>query len=93
MPTYKVPAEDFGLEAATPAKRKYRPTVYFPISKEILNTLEVGQDVEVLLKGKVEMLESRESLGGKQKAEMRLEIHEVAAYAEGEFEKLSRDDD
>lgn len=102
MPKYKVKPESFGLCApstaeATEKDKKHYPTVYFPASKEILGALTPGEEVTVTLKGKVKRTELRESDNSKDtynnKAEITMEIYEVEAYGEGEFEKLSKDDD
>lgn len=97
MPKYKVEPETWGICSSPCTKdgedKKHYPTVYFPISKEILKALEVGQVAEITLKGKVTMLESRESEGSEpaNKCECRIEVHEVEAYAAGEFEKMADD--
>lgn len=93
MPKYKVKPENMGMEVAgtSPKDTPYYPTVYFPISKEILDTLEVDEDVTVTIKGKVKMLESRQD-GENEKSECRIELREVEVYSKGEYEKLSEDD-
>lgn len=91
MPSFKVKPETYGAEVAEPSKKKYYPTVYFPVDKKILAATEVGADVVVTLKGKVTALESREG-DGTSRNECRVEIYEVSLYAENEYEKMSRED-
>lgn len=88
MLTYKVKPTDSMPMATADMDKKHYPTVYFPVSAEILKALEVGEDTTFTLKGKVVALENREN-----SAECRMEVHEVSMAAEGEFEKLSKDDD
>lgn len=95
MPKYQVKPEDMGnvgvpVESSTKDKKHY-PTVYFPVNKAIVKSLEVGQDVTVTLKGKVQMLEDRQDQHSS-KQECRIEVHEVEAYSKDEYEELSEDE-
>lgn len=94
MPKYKVKPESWGICTApeSPKDNKHYPTVYFPVSSEILKGLEVGQDAEIILRGKVVGLESRESENQDNKSEVRLEVHEVEASADGVYEKMAKDE-
>ncbi len=97
MPTYKVkPEQDYPMTAEAPKKKEKRyPSVYLPVSPEIIAALEVGQAVEVTLKGKVCGLESRQSSDPgsyNNKNEIRVELREVEAYGiEGEPEEKEPD--
>lgn len=95
MPKYKVKPESWGIcEPASPKDDKHYPTIYFPVSKEMLASLSPGEEIKVTFTGKVKGTELRENEGDKNnKAEVRMEIYEVEAYAEGEYEKLAKDDD
>lgn len=94
MPTYKVkPETDYpGMccptdSASTKKKEKRYPTVYIPVSPEIISALEIDGQVTVELKGKVVGMESRQSSDGSpynNKNEIRVELRVVEAYqAEG----------
>jgi len=67
------------------------PTIYIPVSKEILSMLEVGEDVEFDIRGIVRGLESRErdekEGGMKTTYEVNLELTEVEAD-ENDFEGM-----
>lgn len=63
MPKYNVKPESNtpGAIASPSKKEKTYPSVCIPVSPEIIAALEVGGDVEVVLRGKVAGLESRQS--------------------------------
>lgn len=95
MPKYQVKPEDMGMTSApvesSMKDKKHYPTVYFPVNKAIVKSLEVGQDVTVTLKGKVQMLEDRQDQYSS-KQECRIEVHQVEAYSKGEYEELNEDE-
>ncbi len=99
MPTYKVKPETFGVvSAAEPSKAKpYYPTVYLPVSKEIIKKLAVGKKVKLILAGEVEVLESRESeaTGSKsvEKHEVRISLRAVELSANNAYEEMADDED
>lgn len=87
MPTYKVkPEPDYGCAPVESSKKKRKryPTVCIPVSPEIIAALEVEGDVEVVLKGKVRALESRQSADSdpwSNRNELRMELRVVEAEA------------
>lgn len=97
MPIYKVkPETDYpgGLccPSETSAKKKNEkryPTVYIPVSPEIIAALKIDGEVEVTLKGTVRGLESRQSSDPgsyNNKNEIRVELRVVEAYPGDETE-------
>jgi hypothetical protein len=86
VPLYKVqPEQDYPEAVNSPAKKKEKryPTVYLPVSPEIIEALKVDQAVEVNLKGFVCGLESRQSSDPgsyNNKNEIRVELRMVEAY-------------
>ncbi len=98
MPTYKVKPETFGVVEAAPASKAkpYYPTVYLPVSKEIINKLAVGKKVHIMLAGEVEMLESRESESSGKSSEtheVRISLREVMLKANNAYEDMADDED
>lgn len=97
MPTYKVkPETDYPMTAESSAKKKEKryPTVYIPVSPEIIAALEVGSQVVVELKGKVVGLESRQSSDPgsyNNKNEIRVELRVVEAYPNEDAEEEADD--
>ena len=102
MPTYKVkPETDYpGMccpsdSASTKKKEKRYPTVYVPVSPEIIAALEIDGQVTVELKGKVVGLESRQSSDGaayNNKNEIRVELRVVEAYPGEDAEEDDADE-
>lgn len=102
MPTYKVKPEiDSPMSCPMPTsnkKQKRYPTVYLPVSPEIIAALEVDEAVEVTLKGFVRGLESRQSSDPgsyNNKNEIRVELRVVEAYPaeDGEEEAEEPEED
>ena len=96
MPKFTIPmpekmeGEDLGNSLDYPGAR----SVFLPANQEILDSLELGQEVEVQLIGRVKSLEQREREGEADDfLEFSVELREVDAYAPNEFEKLSEEDD
>jgi len=59
MPNYKVPAEkSFGIEGKD---EKRQPSVSIPMKPEWLTKIKMGETIDVLVRGKVEGLDSHES--------------------------------
>lgn len=85
MPVYKVkPEQDYPCTAPMEKRKKEKryPTVCIPVSKEIINALEIGGQVTVTLTGKVRGLESRQSADSapwSNKDELRMELRVVDA--------------
>lgn len=65
------------------------PSVYIPLSQEMLAALEVGKSVTLTVTGKVTGLESRQS-ESREKRECCLEIQRVEMDSETEDEKEYR---
>lgn len=79
MPKYIVKPEDNTPTAIGGKAEKRYPTVYLPVSQEIVDALAVGDAVEVTLKGKVSALSSDK--GSKQERHnLTVELREVEAY-------------
>jgi len=88
MPSYKVKPEPEYNTCPVPVeqrkKEKRYPTVCIPVSKEIINALEIGGQVTVTLTGKVRGLESRKSADSdpwSNRDELRMELRMVDAEA------------
>ena len=64
------------------------PSIYIPASEEIIKALELDQMVEVTLKGKITSLNLNIDRAG-----FNMEVHEVEAYLESGYEKMSKDDE
>lgn len=81
MPKYVVKPEDntpTAIGDSAKAEKRY-PTVYLPVSQEIVDALAVGDAVEVTLKGKVSALSSDK--GSKsERHNLTVELREVEAY-------------
>lgn len=75
MPKYKVQPEPMGGAIPTSSKEKRYPTVYLPVSQEIIDANPVDTDVEVTILGKVIAVRS-----DKDKNEITVELHEVDCY-------------
>jgi len=77
-----VKPEDNGAMAVSGSSSKTEkryPTVYLPVSQQIINALAVGDAVEVTLKGKVSALSSDK--GSKsERHNLTVELREVEAY-------------
>ena len=76
MPTHKIKAQKMN-ETEMPMDEEYKESVYLPVSKETIEMLEVGQEVEITIKGTVKGLESREGPDSENN-EIRFEIDEVS---------------
>ena len=73
----------------------YSRSVYLPADAAIIEALEIGDEVEVTLIGKVTGLEARQREGESEDFnEFNLELKSVEAYSEKEndFEKMARED-
>ena len=95
MPMYKIPKPKKVEESdVLTSPFMGRPSVYLPANSEIIESLEIGQEIEVMVKGKVVGLESRKREGEPEDFnEFNIELTSVEAYSENEFEKMSRDED
>ena len=58
-------------------------------SKEIVESLTIGEEVDVKLTGKVVGLEAREREGSTDRHEFEIELSSVETYAETELEKFN----
>lgn len=96
MPAYKVkPEPDYSCPMPVEKRKKEKryPTVCIPVSKEIIDALEVGGAVTVTLQGKVRGLESRQSADSdpwSNRDELRMELRLVDAEP---GEEAGEDDD
>ena len=93
MPKAKLRKESMGMPVAESDEKHY-PTSNIPATKEIVSTFTVGDDVVVMLKGKVKSLSSSE-YDGRSHADFTMEVHELEAYSEedNEYEKMSHEDE
>ena len=82
-------------ESATPVENvQYTPSVYLEVSKEQLDMLEVGNEVTMMLRGKVKGLNANEADRANNRYEIQLELKEVKIDPkENEFSRLMEDDD
>ena len=67
------------------ADNVYLPTQYFPVSKEMLEGLEIGEVITVTVTGKLTALEAREE----DRNEIQLELHEVQTPETNTFSKMA----
>lgn len=93
MPKYKLPPlkeneDEAGDMVKISGESRWERMLGIPISKEILNSLEVGQEVTVTLKGTVNALRMEDSKDRPNRGHLELEIAEVEAYSGNEYEKL-----
>lgn len=72
-------------EGIAEAVEQYIPTLYIEISKEQAETLEVGDDTEMTLKGKVKGIEMNERDQEEGRYNLSLELKEVEIMDEGEM--------
>ncbi len=79
-------------EAITALDEYYPHTVHLPANSLIIKSLSVGDNVEVKLVGKVEMLEERKSKR-KDRAEFSITLESVEAYGSQSLDSLTEDDD
>jgi len=95
VPVYRVKPEQQQYPTAvepSAKKKKSYPSVTIPVSKEILDALEVGGQVVVELKGTVRGLESRQSTDNdpySNRNELRMELRVVKAYPGEDAEEES----
>lgn len=81
-------------ESASTALDQYTPSVYLEISKEQLDMLEVGKNVNINLLGKVKSLSANEADKANNRYEISLELKTVKIDPEdNEFGELAKDDD
>lgn len=66
--------------------------VHLPVSKEILEALEVGTEVSIVLTGKVEGLEMRMHEERKEKNEVTLMVDKISTDESNEFAEMAEDD-
>ena len=77
-------------EGAIPA---YVPSVYLPVSKEMISKLKTGTEIEVVVKAKIVGVESREHADGYKRNEICLEPQSIEIPSLGnKFSKLAEDD-
>ena len=69
----------------------YKHTVYLPISKEIMEELQVDDIIHIKLQGKVRELSS--GYDDSDDYSLSVSVSRVTVDTENEFEKLSMDDD
>jgi len=91
MPKYTLPKTSPSEEGIV--SQPYA-VLYIPANKEIIESLELDEPVEVKLRGRVKSLENRESNTDADRYEFQIEIQEVDAYGENEneFAKMARED-
>lgn len=68
------------------------PVIYLPANKEIIEALEVDMNVDVVLKGRVKSVESRETASDSDRYEFTLEVKQVKIDEENEYTQLAEDD-
>ena len=70
----------------------YQRTLYIPVNKEILNSLDIDANANIKLKGKVVGLEAREG-SDYSSHEIRIELESIEVDTPNEFSALAEDDD
>ena len=75
-------------------EREWIPSLHFIGSQEILKELAIGEEVEVLVKGKVEGLSADDFGGSDEPPEFsfRIEPTSVEVYPVNEFTRLAEED-
>ena len=90
MPKYTIPTTTPSDEA-TPFE--YSFSVYLPVNKEIADTVDVDDVVEIHLKAVVKGLNNREQSNDADRYEIQIELREVDVYGENEYENMAREDE
>jgi len=93
MPKAKLHKEKMPEVAAGSPMDTY-PTANLPATKEIVSTFAVGDEVVVMIKGKVKATSAYEN-DGSSRADFTVAVEEVEAYSEesNEYEKMAKDDE
>lgn len=85
---------EIGVESAAEAVPQYVPSVYLEVSKEQLEILEVGANVQITLLGKVKGLSADEKDKGNDRYNIDLELKSVKINSEDtEIGKLLDEDE
>ena len=71
---------------------QYQRTIYLPVSKEIVDSLDVDEKVKVVLHGRIAGLEAREG-AEYSNYEIQLELRSLATEEKNEFTELLDDDE
>ncbi len=93
MPKAKLHKEKMPQVAA--ASESMFPTANIPSTKEIVQTFAVGDEVVVMLKGKVTATSAYENEGSS-RADFTIAVEEVEAYSEAdktEYEKMADEEE
>jgi hypothetical protein len=86
--THEIEPETITPEVAV--SNDYQHQVYLPISKEIVDQLQVDDVIHVSFQGKVRELSS--GFGDSDDYSLSIGVKRVTVETENEFEKLSRDE-
>ena len=91
MPIYKVPAEEDHLASepgSSKKKRKNRqPTVHVPVAPKDIGEVTIGDEYEMILKGKIMGVHMSDDEFGKE-SNVRLAVDKVDYYPIGEVDKV-----
>jgi len=79
-------------ETAEVVEREWIPTLFFEATAEILKELQIGDEVEVLVKGKIKGLAAEDFGSDPPEHSFRVEPHSLEVYPVNEFTKLAEED-
>ena len=87
-------AHEVEPESITQPVPQFVPSVYLEVSKEQLDVLEVGKNVQIKLLGKVSGLRADEKAAENDRYSIDLELKKVSIIDDdNEFSKMSEEDD
>ena len=87
VPQPKAEAEDMMSEPY------YQRTLCIPVSKDMLDMLEVDQKVEVILTGTVKEISAREVSDSSDTYEFDIKLSSVKMEGENEYTKMAKDEE
>ena len=92
MPKAKLHKEKTGIPTAM--DNASYPTANLPATKEIVSTFAIGDEVVVMIKGKIKATSAYEN-DGSSRADFTVAVEEVEAYSEesNEYDKMAKEDE
>ena len=88
MPTYKVKPEKMGTMESPMMDAPSYQSVHIPVSKEIMDSLEMGMKAKVMIMGEIKSMRSDEKGN-----EICMEVMEVSAYPAGKSKTMKEEID
>lgn len=92
MMIYEIPQPKAEAEE-TLSEPYYQRTLCIPVSKEILDQLEVDKEVEIMLTGTVKEISAREATDSNDTYEFDLKLSSVKMEGENEFSKMVKSEE